>query len=108
LHAALPISGIQRRYAEFVDTLKRELGVGPALETRELRDRLLAELTQEAEPEERSTAQQDLTVVAAGSPKPRARRHPWVTLAGSAAMLATLGLGQSGAAPAAATSPTVA
>ena len=99
-------AGVQTSYTEFAEMLKRELNVLPALETRELRDALLTELT--AEPRTEDPAHIDapgpaIVPKAQGS----TRRNPWLLLAGGTAMLASLGLTQS-ATMAAAIVPTVA
>ena len=98
---------IQRRYAEFAETLKRELEVAPAQEIRELRDRLLAELTSNSGTYEKAGATPEEIVPAAAVRAPR--RSAWLTLAGGASMLSLLGLTQSTTiAAAAAVSPTIA
>ena len=92
-------AGVQRSYTEFAEMLKCELSVSPALETRELRDGLLAELT--TEPQTSHAAR----VVPRAQRSPRG--SPWLFVTGSAAMLASLGLTQS-ATNAAVPVPTVA
>ena len=93
---------IQKRYAEFAETLKRELGVAPALETRDLRDRLLADLTSDRSKDE---IPGEAVVRPANVVIPR--RSPWLALAGGATMLVSLGLTQS-ATSAAPAYPTIA
>ena len=100
-------AGVQKRYSEFAESLRRDLSVAPANETRELRDKLLRELTAKRQHEGSlaERAAQSIGVVPAG--KPAARRSPWLFAAGSAAMVASLGLTQS-ATNAAISVPTVA
>ena len=99
-------AGVQRSYTEFAEMLQRELSVSPALETRELRDGLLTELTMEPRAEEAAHIEAPSTAIA---PKVRksTRKSPSLLLAGGTAMLASLGLTQS-ATTAAVIVPTVA
>lgn len=98
-------AGVQKRYSEFAEILLRDLSVAPAIETRELRDSLLLELTADrhAGDDPEPPAQVLRRVPMQQTP----RRNPWLLVTGSAAMLASLGLTQS-ATSAAVPVPTVA
>lgn len=100
-------AGIQKRYSEFAECLRRDLSVAPAIETRELRDKLIRELTAEtrSEGEPEPPALQPAQLEPAT--RPVQRRNPWLIATGSAAILASLGLTQS-ATTAAVAIPTVA
>lgn len=98
-------AGVKKRYSEFAESLRRDLNVAPAIETRELRDKLIRELTADTESQPEPSASQPAQVDSAT--KPASRRNPWLLAMGSAAILASLGLTQS-ATTAAVAIPTVA
>ena len=87
-------AGIQTRFRDLDQLLKRELGVSLSAQTRALHDELLAELSTPVERPARDVPGASFMPAERRSVV-TGRRYPWLAAAGIAGLIATLGLSQS-------------
>lgn len=88
-------AGIQTRFRQLDQLLKRELGVSLSAQTRALHNELLAELSAPLEPPEPDTSENVLAPPPPPARAPTLRRRPWLAAAGIAVLVTTLGLSHS-------------
>jgi TolB-like protein/DNA-binding SARP family transcriptional activator len=88
-------AGIQTRFNEMKQLLKRDLGVDVSSQTRALRDELLSKLSGSIEPAAEAPPEGRQPAAEHKTRRNRKLRLPWLTTAGVAALLTTLGVSQS-------------